>query len=50
LAGIEGEPQVIMPLERKDISFWDVLGGVVDKLDKTVENELSGPNLLYLYK
>jgi protease-4 len=50
LAGISGEPQVVRPLERRDVSIWDVLGGLAKKLDNTVENELSGPQLMFLYK
>jgi len=50
LAGIDGEPTVVRPIERKDINIWDVLGGLAQKLDKTVEEQVFGPQLLYLYK
>lgn len=50
LAGIEGEPQVVRPIDRKEINFWDVIGGVARKLDEKMESEISGPQLLYLYK
>ncbi len=50
LAGIEGEPTVVRPIERKKIGVWDILGGLAQKLDKSVEEQISGPQLMYLYK
>jgi protease-4 len=50
LAGIEGEPTVVRPIERKQISIWDVLGGIARKLDNSVEEQLTGPKLMFLYK
>ncbi len=50
LAGIDGEPTVVRPVERKRVDIWDVLGGLAQKLDKTVEGQLSGPQLLFLHK
>ncbi len=50
MAEIEGKPTVVRPLERKEIGIWDVLGGLARKLDNKVEEGLSGPQLLFLYK
>jgi len=50
LAGIEGEPTVVRPLERKKIGVWDILGEFAQKLNKTVSSEAEGPQLLFLYK
>ncbi len=50
LANIEGKPTVVRPLERKDVSIWDILGGLARKLDNKVEEGLLGPQLLFLYK
>lgn len=50
LAGIEGEPTVVRPIERKRIGIWDALGGLAKKLDNSMEEQLSGPQLMFLYK
>jgi len=50
LAHIDGKPKVVRPIERKDVSIWDVLGGLARKLDNKVDDGLSGPQLLYQYK
>lgn len=50
LAEIEGEPTVVRPIERKKIGLWDVLGGLANRLDDSVEEQLSGPKLMYIYK
>ena len=50
LAEIEGDPQVVRPIKRKKVGFWDLVGKISEKLNAAVEQELSGPMLLYLYK
>ncbi len=50
LAHIEGKPTVVRPIERKDVNIWDILGGLAQKLENKVDGEISGPQLLYLYK
>jgi len=50
LAGVEGEPTIVRPIERRKMDIWDVLGGLAEKLDNTVEEQVSGPQLLFLYK
>ena len=50
LADIEGDPKVVRPLKRKKGGFWDILSKFSEKLSSAVEQELSGPRLLYLYK
>jgi len=50
LAEIEGEPQVVRPYERKSSGFLDLLGGVLGNVNRTIESEFQGPQLLYLYR
>lgn len=50
LAEIEGDPNVVRPLKRKKGGFWDILSKISEKINIAVEQELSGPRLLYLYK
>ena len=50
LAGLEGKPEVVRPYERKDVSLFDLLGNVLGQVSRVVENDLSGPQLMYLYK
>ena len=50
LAEIEGDPHVVRPVKRKKVSFWDILSKISEKLNTAVEQELTGPKLLYLYK
>ncbi len=50
LAGIEGEPKIVRPYRKKRIGIFDLLGRFMESIDKTVTDELSGPQLLYLYQ
>ncbi len=50
LAEIDGEPKIVRPYERKDVSIFDLLGGLIGKIDRSVENGLSGPQIMYLYR
>jgi len=50
LSEIEGEPRVIRPRKKRDVSIFDLLGGVFQTMDSAVRGELSGPGLLYLYR
>jgi len=50
LAGLEGEPEVVRPYERKDVSLFDLMGNLLGQVTRVVENDLSGPQLMYLYK
>jgi protease-4 len=54
LAGIEGDPEVVRPYERKRGAWSDLLGGVLGEMfgevRRVVDGEFSGPQLMYLYK
>ena len=50
LSEMEGEPRVIRPRKKRDVSLFDLLGGVFRTMDSAVRGELSGPGLLYLYR
>jgi len=50
LAGIAGEPKIIRPYRRERVGLIDLLGSVLGKLDTRVDQQLSGPQLLYLYQ
>jgi protease-4 len=53
LAGID-DPEVVRPYERKRGAWSDllggVLGGVLGEVQRAVDEEFSGPQLMYLYK
>lgn len=50
LAEMEGEPNVIRPRRRDDVSLFDLLGGVLGRLEKQVQGPQTGPSLMYLYQ
>lgn len=54
LAGIDGEPDVVRPHERRRGTWGDLLGGLLGgmlgEVRRAVDEEFSGPQLMYLYK
>lgn len=50
MAELSGEPKIIKPYERQEVTIFDLLGGFSGFLEKTVENQLVGPQLMYLYQ
>lgn len=50
LAEMEGEPNVIRPRYRDEISIFDLLGGFLNRLEKKVQGPAAGPSLMYLYQ
>lgn len=50
LANLEGEPRVVRPIKRRQITIFDLLGGVVNAVRTDIQRELTGPELLYLYR
>ncbi len=50
LAGIEGKPKVIWPYKKKRMQILDLLGRFLEGVNNTVSDEVSGPQLLYLYQ
>jgi len=50
MAELTGEPKIIKPYERQEVTIFDLLGGFSGFLGKTVENQLVGPQLMYLYQ
>ena len=50
LAEIEGEPKVVRPYEKRNVTFFDLLGNFMGDIRMSVENQLTGPQLLYLYQ
>jgi len=50
LADLTGEPHVIRPRERRQLTIFDLLGGVLHTVNSTVKGEIGGPELLYLYR
>jgi len=50
LAEIEGEPELVRPYERKDVSIFDLLGNAMGRITMSVEDKLTGPQLMYLYE
>ncbi len=50
LAGISGEPVVVRQYERKRVTLFDMLGGLLGEVRSAVNQEFSGPQLMYLYK
>lgn len=54
LAGIDGDPDVVRPYERKRGMWGDLLGGllgsVLGEVRRAVDEEFSGPQLMYLYE
>ncbi len=50
LAEMEGEPNVVRPRRRDRVSVFDLLGGLLGRLDKQIPGAGAGPSLMYLYQ
>ncbi len=50
LAEISGKPKVVRPVEKKKFRLFDLLGGLLPGFDDNVIQELTEPQLLYLYR
>ncbi|MFH1687193.1 MAG: signal peptide peptidase SppA [bacterium] len=50
MAGLEGDPEIVRPFERKRVSVWDLLGNVLGGIDQRIQGGLDGPKLMYLYR
>ena len=49
LAGIEGSPGVVRPYKERRVSIFDLLGSIFGEVVQSVDNRISGPQLMYLY-
>ncbi|RME28306.1 MAG: signal peptide peptidase SppA, partial [Candidatus Zixiibacteriota bacterium] len=50
MAGISGEPRVIRPRKREKIGIFDLIGGLFHGIPQQVNEQLSMPELMYLYR
>ncbi|MDH4157244.1 MAG: signal peptide peptidase SppA [candidate division Zixibacteria bacterium] len=50
LAGLEGEPSVVRPRERKQLTIFDLVQGVLGQAGRAAKDELVGPELMFLYR
>ncbi len=50
LAEMTGEPKVVRPLKREQVTIFDLLGQTLSKVNTAVDQKLAGPSLLYLYQ
>jgi len=50
LAELEGEPNVIRPRRRDQVSIFDLLGGFLGRVERQVQGSGVGPSLMYLYQ
>ncbi|MFQ6009058.1 MAG: signal peptide peptidase SppA [Candidatus Zixiibacteriota bacterium] len=50
LAEIEGKPKIVRYPKRKQWRFFDLLTQLLDNLNGSVTDELTGPQLMYLYQ
>jgi len=50
LAGLEGEPDVVRPYERRQVGLLDLLGNVLKGVDQRIQQPFRGPQLLYLFQ
>jgi protease-4 len=50
LADISGEPKVVRPYKRREVTIFDLLGGLFSGVSKAVSRPQGGPELLYLYQ
>lgn len=49
LAGLDGEPKVVRPFERKKFTWFDLLDQVLPGFEVPEPHELIGPQLMYLF-
>lgn len=50
LAGIEGEPKVVRPYKKRNVSIFDLMKGILQKIDGKLDTKVFGPRLMYLYQ
>lgn len=50
LAGIEGEPKIVKHYERKRVTIFDLMGNITKIFEISLENKISGPQLMFLYQ
>ena len=50
LAGLEGEPEVVRPREKRRSFLADVLSGVLGDLGQEIKGSGVGPRLMYIYR
>lgn len=50
LADITGEPKVVRPYKRREVTIFDLLGGAFSGVSKAVSRPQTGPELMYLYQ
>ncbi len=50
LANIDGEPRVVRPYKRREVSLFDLMGNLFETVESSVNSRLVGPELLYLYR
>ena len=50
LAGLESKPKLVRPYESKKVTIFDLLGNIGNIVNNSLENPISGPQLMYLYQ
>jgi protease-4 len=50
LAGLEGEPEVVRPLKRREMTLFDLLTGAFKGLQEPLGRSFEGPRLMYLWE
>lgn len=50
LAGVEGEPKMVRPFERKKFSWWDVVDQAIGDIQPPIMKEITYPQLMYLFR
>ncbi len=50
LADITGEPKVVRPYKRREVTIFDLLGGAFSGVSRAVSRPQTGPELMYLYQ
>lgn len=50
LAGITGEPEAVHPMERREVTLFDLLGGLAKAVTEPIQGLNIGPELMYLYR
>lgn len=50
MANGNGEPNLVRPVHRDQVTIFDLLGQTLSKVNSQLDNRLPGPRLLYLYQ
>ena len=50
LADIQGEPAIVRPFKKRKIGIFDLMEGILRKLDGRLQRSVQGPELMYIYR